>query len=92
MPTTNDDLEAKLDKILATLHEVTGAFAKGADGTVDFDGHRRYHESMIRAANAQERFWVELKLEIAKKGVWGLLIIVVGLVAIGVSTKLGLGK
>ena len=92
MPTTNDDLEAKLDRILTTLHEVTGAFAKSADGSVDFDGHRRYHESMIRAANAQERFWVELKLEIAKKGVWGLLIIVVGLVAVGLSTKLGLGK
>ena len=92
MPTTNDELEAKIDRILATLHEVTGAFAKSADGAVDFDGHRRYHESMIRAENAQERFWVELKLEIAKKGVWGLLIIVVGLVAVGLSTKLGFGK
>ena len=92
MPSTNDDLNKKLDEIIDVLEGLTGAFAKNADGSVDFDGHRRYHESMIRAANAQERFWVELKLEIAKKGVWGLLVIIVGLILVGVSTKLGLGK
>jgi hypothetical protein len=92
MPSTNDDLGKKLDEIIDVLEGLTGAFAKNADGSVDFDGHRRYHESMIRAANAQERFWVELKLEIAKKGVWGLLVIIVGLILVGVSTKLGLGK
>jgi hypothetical protein len=92
MPSTNDDLGKKLDEIISVLDGLTGAFAKNADGSVDFDGHRRYHESMIRAANAQERFWIELKLEIAKKGVWGLLVVIVGLILVGVSTKLGLGK
>lgn len=92
MPSTNDDLEVKIDEILKTLHGMVGAFAKNPDGSVDFDGHRRYHESMIRAANAQERFWVELKLEIAKKGVWGLLVVIAGLVIVGLSAKLGLGK
>jgi hypothetical protein len=92
MPSTNDDLNKKLDEIIDVLEGLTGAFAKNADGSVDFDGHRRYHESMIRAANAQERFWIELKLEIAKKGVWGLLVVIVGLILVGVSTKLGLGK
>jgi hypothetical protein len=47
---------------------------------------------MIRAADAQEKFWVELKLEIAKKGVWGLLVVICGLVIVGVSTKIGLPK
>ena len=92
MPSTNDDLNKKLDEIIDVLEGLTGAFAKNPDGSVDFDGHRRYHESMIRAANAQERFWVELKLEIAKKGVWGLLVVIVGLILVGLSTKLGLGK
>jgi len=88
---TNDDLEVKIDEILKTLHGMTGAFAKNEDGSIDFEGHRRYHESMIRAANAQERFWVELKLEIAKKGVWGLLVVICGLVIVGLSAKLGIG-
>lgn len=88
---SHDEIDKKLDAILATLNEVTGAFAKTGDGSVDFDGHRRYHESMIRAANAQERFWIELKLEIAKKGVWGLLVVIVGLMLVGISAKLGIG-
>jgi len=92
MPSTNDDLNKKLDEIIDVLEGLTGAFAKNADGSVDFDGHRRYHESMIRAANAQERFWVELKLEIAKKGVWGLLVVTVGLILVGISAKFGVGK
>jgi len=44
------------------------------------------------AADAQEKFWIELKLEIAKKGVWGLLIVICGLIVVGVSAKLGLPK
>ena len=86
---TNDDLKRRLDEIMEIL---TSAFAKNNDGSVDFDGHRRYHESMIRAADAQEKFWIELKLEIAKKGVWGLLIVICGLIIVGVSAKLGLPK
>jgi hypothetical protein len=86
---TNDDLKRRLDEIMEIL---TSAFAKNSDGSVDFDGHRRYHESMIRAADAQEKFWIELKLEIAKKGVWGLLIVICGLIVVGVSAKLGLPK
>jgi len=86
---TNDDLKRRLDEIMEIL---TSAFAKNNDGSIDFDGHRRYHESMIRAADAQEKFWIELKLEIAKKGVWGLLIVICGLIVVGVSAKLGLPK
>ena len=86
---TNDDLKRRLDEIMEIL---TSAFAKNSDGSVDFDGHRRYHESMIRAADTQEKFWIELKLEIAKKGVWGLLIVICGLIVVGVSAKLGLPK
>ncbi len=87
----NAHLDRRFDEILAELRKINGAFAKGPDGSVDFDGHRRYHESMIAAATAQEQFWSELKLEIAKKGVWGLLVIICGLILVGVSAKLGLG-
>lgn len=82
-------IERKLDLILHQLTKLEGAFARNDDGTVDIDGHRRYHEAMIEAAKEQAAFWRDLKLDIAKKGAWGLLIIVLGLIAVGVQTKLG---
>lgn len=87
-----DDINERLDKICDLLKGITNAFTKTSDGIIDFDGHRRYHESIIRAANAQEKFWIDLKLEIAKKGIWGLLVIIVGLIVVGVTTKLGFVK
>lgn len=84
-------IERKLDLILDHLTKIEGAFARNEDGTVDIDGHRRYHEAMIEAAKEQAQFWRELKLDIAKKGAWGLLIIVLGLVVVGFQSKFGLG-
>jgi hypothetical protein len=87
----NSHLDKRFDEILMELRKINGAFARNPDGSTDFDGHRRYHESMIAAAEAQTQFWNELKLEIAKKGIWGLLVIICGLVLVGLSAKLGLG-
>ena len=74
------------------LAKINSAFARNPDGTVDHAGHRHYHESMIEAAEAQTQFWRELRLDIAKKGVWGLLIIICGLVLVGLSAKLGISS
>lgn len=87
----NAHIDRRFDEIMDELKNISSAFAKNPDGTVDFDGHRRYHEAMIKAASAQEQFWQDLKLEIAKKGVWGLLTIIVGLVLVGISAKFGIG-
>ena len=84
-------IEQKLDLILDHLTRLEGAFARNDDGSVDIDGHRRYHEAMIDAAKEQAQFWRELKLDIAKKGAWGVLVIVVGLVVVGLQSKFGLG-
>lgn len=84
-------IERKLDLILDHLTRLEGAFARNDDGSVDIDGHRRYHEAMIDAAKEQAQFWRELKLDIAKKGAWGVLVIVVGLVVVGLQSKFGLG-
>lgn len=83
-------IERKLDLILMEIKQLNSAFAKNADGSVDFDGHRRYHEEMIEAAKAQTKFWQELKIDIAKKGLWGLLVILCGLAIAGLSAKTGL--
>lgn len=89
---TNDEMgiERKLDLILDELKKLEGAFAKNEDGSIDFDGHRKYHEAMIRAAEEQEKFWHDLKMEIFKKGIIAAIIITLGLLWIGVQTKFGL--
>jgi hypothetical protein len=45
---------------------------------------------MIKAAQAQENFWLEMKLDLAKKGAWGLTIIILGLIITGLQAKFGL--
>ena len=83
-------IERKLDLILTEFKKFETGFPKNDDGSPDYDGHRRFHEAKIRAAEAEARFWDELKLDIAKKGTWGLLILILGLVLVGLSTKFGI--
>lgn len=76
-------LEEKVDEALTILATIAYAFPDGPEA------HRAAHEAMIRASAAQERFWVELKLDIAKKGLWGVLVIIAGLVLVGAAAKTG---
>jgi hypothetical protein len=87
----NAHIDKRFDEIMVELHKINGAFATNPDGTVDFAGHKQYHEAMMKAATAQEQFWQELKLEIAKKGIFSLLVIICGLVVVGISAKFGIG-
>ena len=82
-------IDDRLDEILSEVRKIHGAFPRTHDGETDFDGHRQYHEAMIRAAEAQAAFWNELKLDVVKKGVWGAIVIIVGLVITGMATKFG---
>jgi hypothetical protein len=90
--TDNAHLDKRFDEIMTELQKINGAFATNADGTTDFAGHKQYHEAMIKAATAQEQFWYELKLEVMKKGIWSLLVIICGLVVVGISAKFGIGS
>ena len=83
-------LRAQLDEILVELRSINKAFPLNGEGKVDHEGHRKYHESLIRSAEAQEQFWKELRLDVAKKGTWALIVILLGLFVLGVATKLGL--
>lgn len=82
----HESVSRKLDEVLVKLNEIERAFPDGPEA------HRASHEAMIRAANAEERFWMELKLDVAKKGAWGLLLIIVGLLVIATSAKFGIGR
>ena len=89
-PVTNDDLDEALAlhaageraEIQKMIDKVMEAFP---DGT---ENHRRAHEKMIKAAEAEEKFWTELKADIAKKSIWGILHILTLLVIAGLGAKL----
>jgi len=85
-----DVLEEFRDEFRRVHDVLNKAFPPDADGTPDLAGHRKYHEELIRTARAEADFWREMKLDIAKKGAWGLLIILIGLVIIGLQVKLGI--
>jgi hypothetical protein len=76
-------MEQKIDTALELLEEMSIAFPDGPAK------HREAHEAWIEAKHAEAKFWNELKLDVAKKGVWGLLIIVLGLTLLGLATKVG---
>ena len=60
------------------------AFPDGADA------HRLAHQAMIDAAKSEAEFWKGLKLEIAKKSIWGILQVLLILTLAGVAAKFGL--
>lgn len=80
-------VEQQLDKIIEQIDHLSGAFPM-IDGKVDVDGHRRYHESKIKAAEAEAKFWTEVRQESIKKGIWFTMVVVVGLIVVGIQIKL----
>ncbi len=89
-PVTNDDLYEAL-----ALHAeqdrayVAALYAKAMEAFPDGpENHRLAHEQMIKAAQAEETFWRDLKSEIAKKSIWGILHILSILVIAGIGAKL----
>ena len=89
---TRDELE-KIERLLvnmtAQLSSVVRAFPVGEDGNIDADGHRSYHEALMRSAKAQEKFWTELKQDLIRKGLWTVILVVTGLVITGIAAKIG---
>lgn len=86
-------LKALDDKLTNHIEDEMGLFREAfPDG--DAAGHRKAHEAMIEAAQAQAKFWTELRNDLAKKTILGLFFMVIGLVMVGgavtVAAKLGL--
>ena len=81
---TSVELAEHIHREEMQFSEIMRAFP---DGT---ERHRAAHEAMIKAAQAQEQFWRDLRIDIAKKGVWGLMVILCGLVIAGAAAKFGI--
>lgn len=56
----------------------------------DIAGHHDYHEAKLEAAKAEEKFWNELKLDLAKKGLWSIVTILSGMVVLGFAAWVGM--
>lgn len=54
--------------------------------------HREAHQAMIDAANQEAEFWRTLKIKMAEKSIWGILQLLIFLVAAGIAAKFGLGS
>ena len=88
-----DELSTMIDaKVLAVRDQLVYAFPDG------IEGHRKAHEAMIAAAKAEQEFWQDLRKDVAKKSIWGILhiltVLVLGTLAVklGVGSVLGIGK
>ena len=75
----------KLERLTQAIEEFEKGFPQG-----DIHGHRLYHERLIRNVVAKEDFWNGLKSDLAKKGLWAVLLVTVGLIVAGLGAKIGL--
>lgn len=41
----------------------------------DAEAHRKYHEALIRKAEERTRFYAELRVKLAEKGIWAVLVL-----------------
>lgn len=57
------------------------AFPKRPDGTPDFEGHEEFHTALIDEARARTVFFRELRHDLIKRGLWGLVMILGALIA-----------
>lgn len=61
-----------LEKDLKVVIERVDDLAKGFPGG-DWEGHRLYHEAVIKKMEARTALYQELRLQLVTKGLWALL-------------------
>lgn len=86
-PASQAHVDQRFDEMMDELKGIRAAFPHTPHGEADLLGHRQTHEEMIRSVRAQEAFWQELKLDLAKKGAWAVIFVVIGLIVVGLAVK-----
>jgi hypothetical protein len=71
--TENSSSLEVIEKELMVLTERMDDLSKGFPGG-DWEGHRRYHEAVIKRMEARTDLYRELQSELAKKGLWALIV------------------
>jgi hypothetical protein len=76
-----------LEKDLKVVIERVDDLAKGFPGG-DWEGHRLYHEAVIKKMEARTHLYEELRAELAKKGLWALIMAIGAAIWFYVKSKL----
>ncbi|WP_321878487.1 hypothetical protein [Paraburkholderia bannensis] len=62
-----------LEKDLKIVIERVDDLARGFPGG-DWEGHRLYHEAVIKKMEARAKLYEDLRADLAKKGLWALIL------------------
>ena len=76
-------IEKDIKVLTDRVDDLTRGFPNG-----DPDGHRIYHEASIKRIEARTRFYEALLAELAKQGLWSLIIFVGAAVVYYIKSKL----
>jgi hypothetical protein len=61
--------DRKVDEVIRRVDDLHNAFPGG-----DWNAHRKAHEAMIARHEAKARFYEELRVDLAQKGLWALIV------------------
>jgi hypothetical protein len=75
--------DLKVDEAIRRIDDLHKGFPAG-----DWDGHRRYHEAIIKQAEDRAKFYQELCVELATKGLWAVLALLATAVGFYIKSKL----
>lgn len=76
-----------IEKDIKVLTDRVDDLARGFPND-DPDGHRLYHDAVIKRIEARTRLYETLCAELAKQGLWSLIVFIVGAVIYYVKQKL----
>lgn len=80
-------IEKEIQVLTERVDDLTKGFPNG-----DPDGHRLYHEATIKRIEARARFYEDLRAELAKKGIWALIVLVGTAIWFFAKSKLSDGR
>lgn len=80
-----------IEKDIKVLTERVDDLARGFPNE-DPDGHRLYHDAVIKRMEARTRFYEALRAELAKQGVWSLIVFIGGAIIYYVRAKFAGGR
>src|SRR5471032_1488814 len=63
--TRHEVTDRKVDEAIRRIDDLHDAFPGG-----DWDGHRRYHEAVIKKLEARAKLFEELRSHLLKNGLW----------------------
>lgn len=76
-------VEGKVNVLIERVDDLAKGFPNN-----DPDGHRLYHDAVIKRMEARTRFYEALRAELAKQGLWSLIVFIGGALIYYIRAKL----